>query len=124
LVVTRDPKKQSVCVPSLRIVVGSYQLRLLLALATGLGVLDPVVLATAPFNTVGVGAVPAAGSAAGASAGALLQSAAAVQLAGPQTCDTPDVPSVDVNAVRRESVQKQLLSTLAVAGGAHPPCTS
>lgn len=52
----------------------------------------------------------------------VVKSAAAVQLAAPQTELTPDVPVL--KAVSRESVQKQLSSTAAMFGGEHFPCTS
>lgn len=51
------------------------------------------------------------------------KSAAAEQLALPQTELTPAVPSW-LNGVSRASVQKQLSSTVALAGGEHLPWTS
>jgi hypothetical protein len=52
------------------------------------------------------------------------KSAGALQLSGPHTALTPVVPASVLNAERRESVQKQLSSTVAMFGGVHAPCTS
>lgn len=51
------------------------------------------------------------------------KSDAAEQLAVPQTELTPAVPSC-VKGLSRESEQKQLSSTVVLAGGEHLPCTS
>jgi hypothetical protein len=48
----------------------------------------------------------------------------ALQLSGPHTALTPVTPASASNAARRESVQKQLSSVVAMWGGVHAPCTS